>query len=212
MAASYLLMRQAAIIIVEGMVQRVGFRRFAAVAARKWKLAGYVENMQDGRVRVMVQGEPKSIAAFAKYLKKARKPIEVDGLETKKVKPLSSLKNFRIKGGPLSLEIQEGFGAMEAQFNDYRDEFRGFTGEFRDYRKEFRDFSSRTDSNFRALEQKYGEISEKLTSIMVSLAEESKRSREMLEAIREESRQGRETLAELLRLVREAVDRLPRSQ
>ncbi|MEM0328381.1 MAG: hypothetical protein QXN53_07400 [Thermoproteota archaeon] len=46
---------------------------------------------------------------------------------------LGSLRNFRIRFGPLAEELQEGFGAMEK--------------EFRDYRNEFRDFAKRTDEN-----------------------------------------------------------------
>lgn len=50
------------------------------------------------------------------------------------------LKYFRIRFGPLAEELQEGFGSMEKEFRDYREEFRGFVGEFRDHRNEFRNF------------------------------------------------------------------------
>jgi len=43
-------------IIVSGFVQGVGFRSYALRAATKLGLAGYVRNLRDGKVEVVVEG------------------------------------------------------------------------------------------------------------------------------------------------------------
>jgi acylphosphatase len=88
------------------------------------------------------------------------------------------------------------FRSFVDEFRDYREEFRGFVGEFRDYRNEFREFAKRTDENFRLILAKYGEISDKLTTILETLVRESRETREMLN--------------ESLRLLREVLERFSR--
>ncbi|MBI3023871.1 MAG: hypothetical protein HYY68_09165, partial [Thaumarchaeota archaeon] len=98
-----------------------------------------------------------------------------------------NLRHFGIKFGTVQEELQEGFGAVQTEFQDYR-------GEFRDYRDEFRGFAQRTDENFKTLGDRYGEISEKLTKI--------------LETLIAESAQTRQALNETMGLLREAVERI----
>lgn len=47
-----------------GRVQGVGFRATTASIARGFDVAGTVENMPDGRVKVVVEGEPEQVAEF----------------------------------------------------------------------------------------------------------------------------------------------------
>ena len=88
----------------------------------------------------------------------------MDRVQEKETKVVPELKHFEIVTGPLAKEMLEGFGAMESQFGDYRIEFSGFTGEFRNYRGEFQGFAQSTNENFKTLDSKYGEISQKTDS------------------------------------------------
>ena len=47
-----------------GRVQGVGFRYTAAQIARRYRVAGYVQNMPDGRVRAVAEGNPDVVRAF----------------------------------------------------------------------------------------------------------------------------------------------------
>ena len=47
-----------------GRVQGVGFRFTAEVAARKFKLSGWVSNLRDGRVEVVAEGEETALKSF----------------------------------------------------------------------------------------------------------------------------------------------------
>ncbi|MDJ0270939.1 MAG: acylphosphatase, partial [Aigarchaeota archaeon] len=64
-------------IIFDGEVQGVGFRYYVRRVARRLKLVGYVENLADGRVRVVCEGNEQSIEELVKQLKNALPPIKV---------------------------------------------------------------------------------------------------------------------------------------
>jgi acylphosphatase len=57
-------------IIFSGRVQRVGFRNFVAKNAAKAGLTGYVKNLADGRVEMVIQG--KCDAKIASFLRVVR--------------------------------------------------------------------------------------------------------------------------------------------
>lgn len=48
----------------QGRVQGVGFRYTAAQIARGHEVAGFVRNLPDGRVHVIVEGESSAVAGF----------------------------------------------------------------------------------------------------------------------------------------------------
>ena len=51
-------------IFYTGRVQGVGFRYTTARLAKRYAVAGTVQNLDDGRVRLDVQGEPDQVAAL----------------------------------------------------------------------------------------------------------------------------------------------------
>ena len=55
---------------VEGVVQGVGFRAFAAREARRLRLSGTVRNCPDGSVEVVAEGAPESLRALETALRR----------------------------------------------------------------------------------------------------------------------------------------------
>jgi acylphosphatase len=55
-------------ILVEGRVQGVGYRAFAQRRAQERQLTGYAVNLQDGRVKIRVEGEPERVEAYVRDL------------------------------------------------------------------------------------------------------------------------------------------------
>ena len=51
-------------VIYSGMVQGVGFRYTARRIAQGYDVAGYVRNLPDGTVELVVQGEPGEVERF----------------------------------------------------------------------------------------------------------------------------------------------------
>jgi acylphosphatase len=207
---------------ITGRVQRVGYRRYVLDKAQELGVAGFIENLEDGSVRLFAQAEDEVLEQFLQAVRNPPPPAIVRSVEELPARPYRKLKSFRIKYGRLADELQEGFGAMQSvfmqywdEFRDYREEFRDYRREFREYREEFREFARRTDENFRQILDKYGEISAKLTEIserltrlMEAFAEETKRSRENFEVLMRESAESREKLSTAIELLRLTVEKL----
>jgi acylphosphatase len=62
--------RSAAEIVIEGLVQGVGYRNFAQRRAQHLGLAGFVMNLKDGRVRARAEGPRPVIEEFVRVLEK----------------------------------------------------------------------------------------------------------------------------------------------
>lgn len=57
--------------IFSGSVQGVGFRFTAERLARRFPVAGYVRNLQNGKVEVVAEGEEKSVQEFLAAIREA---------------------------------------------------------------------------------------------------------------------------------------------
>ena len=57
-------------VIYRGMVQGVGFRYTARAIARNHAVVGFVRNLADGRVRLVVEGQNEEIDRYLEHLKR----------------------------------------------------------------------------------------------------------------------------------------------
>ncbi len=57
-------MRKRAHLVYSGNVQGVGFRLTAEETAREFGVVGWVKNIRDGRVELVVEGEKQALADF----------------------------------------------------------------------------------------------------------------------------------------------------
>ncbi len=57
-------------LVITGYVQGVGYRQFVKNHARQLGLTGWVQNLPDGSVEVLVQGEKKDIESLIKECRK----------------------------------------------------------------------------------------------------------------------------------------------
>ncbi|MEM2906232.1 MAG: acylphosphatase [Candidatus Bathyarchaeia archaeon] len=101
---------------------------------RSGDFEGLVRNEPDGSITVLAQDSEGHLQEFLAQIKTPPPPIAIRRLEETPTQPDPNLRYFQGAYGPLAEEPQEGFGAMQAEFRDYRTEFKGFIGEFRDYR------------------------------------------------------------------------------
>ncbi len=68
-------------VLVSGTVQGVGYRRFVQRQAEILRLTGYAENLADGRVEVVAEGEKSDLEHLLHFLKKGSTHALVDSLE-----------------------------------------------------------------------------------------------------------------------------------
>ena len=84
-------------VLVSGRVQGVGFRAFTRREARRLKLAGFVRNLEDGRVEAEVEGPGEQAEKLLKKLKKGPRAARVEKLEAKEIPPTGETAGFTIK-------------------------------------------------------------------------------------------------------------------
>ena len=70
--------KQARRFFVSGIVQGVGFRYFAQVAADRLHLSGYARNLRDGRVEVYAVGAAEQMAKLRSALERGPRGASVD--------------------------------------------------------------------------------------------------------------------------------------
>jgi acylphosphatase len=83
--------------LISGRVQRVGFRYFAQRAAARHQVAGYIRNLDDGRVEVFAEGTPESIEGFKHDLAAGPDFAQVEQVEELSLEPTGSYSSFRIE-------------------------------------------------------------------------------------------------------------------
>jgi acylphosphatase len=87
----------------------VGYRNFVRRTSRKFKVTGYVRNLEDSDVVVVCEGDKQVIEAFIKAIQECPPPISVESAEVHFSAPSGEFDRFRIKPGELSQELIEGF-------------------------------------------------------------------------------------------------------
>jgi acylphosphatase len=66
--------------VVQGRVQGVGFRYFAARAAREFGVAGWVRNLPDGSVETVAEGNAAGVERYLDTLRRGPTASRVDGV------------------------------------------------------------------------------------------------------------------------------------
>ena len=84
-------------VIVQGIVQGVGYRYFAYHEALSRNLKGYVKNLSDGTVEVIVQGEQNLVESYLEALKRGPRSAYVRKIEVKEMKSIPMVSDFTIK-------------------------------------------------------------------------------------------------------------------
>ncbi len=83
-------------IVVTGRVQGVFFRAFTQDQAVSLGLLGWVRNMLDGRVEIMVEGEKGKIERFLTSVKEGPPLAAVEGADVEWLDYVGSFDDFRI--------------------------------------------------------------------------------------------------------------------
>ncbi|MGB2959455.1 MAG: acylphosphatase [Bacteroidota bacterium] len=84
-------------VLVEGLVQGVGFRWFAARLAESSGIGGHVRNLLNGQVEVEAEGDRSLVEQFLKELKVGPRSAHVTHLHVEWKDPLHTEKRFEIR-------------------------------------------------------------------------------------------------------------------
>jgi acylphosphatase len=80
-------------LLISGRVQGVSFRAFIKEQADKLEVNGYVRNLDDGKVEVVIEGE--KVEGMIKICKKGSPLSKVENIEVEKVEN-KDFKDFKI--------------------------------------------------------------------------------------------------------------------
>ena len=83
---------------LSGRVQGVAFRYYAAVKAKEFKVSGYTRNLDDGRVEIVVQGDPKAVDDMIKWCRKGPPNAIVKDVVLVYEEPDPKLATFQVEG------------------------------------------------------------------------------------------------------------------
>jgi acylphosphatase len=89
-------MKTGAHLIVQGLVQGVGFRWFVQREANELGLTGYVKNLYNGDVEVEVEGERGLIEELIRQLKVGNRSSRVTNVQVSWLEYEEKYNNFRI--------------------------------------------------------------------------------------------------------------------
>ena len=84
-------------LLVSGRVQRVGFRAFAAGAARREGVRGFVRNLADGRVEAVGEGDREAMDRFQRALYQGPPLSKVLGIAVENAAPLQVAGGFVVR-------------------------------------------------------------------------------------------------------------------
>ena len=162
-------MKTRAILKIKGDVQEAGYRAFIMRTAQKLKLVGYVENLPDGSVRIVCEGDRKAIDEFSIKIRLKNDMVYVESVRRNFSKPKGGFKRFEVKTGDLAYEMFQGYATAGKHFNRLGQKIDN-VGQKVD------NLTVHTDEHFNKLDEKYGIVSETL----VSMNKEQTRTREEL--------------------------------
>ena len=77
--------RTGRLFLISGKVQGVGYRGFAAEAARRLGVAGWARNLADGRVAVEASGTAQQLEELEAFLRSGPRYSDVRGVEVGEV-------------------------------------------------------------------------------------------------------------------------------
>ena len=84
-------------LIVSGRVQGVGFRFFVQDRAAVEGLHGYVRNLEDGRVEVLLEGDDESMLRVESAIGRGPSGARVERVETEDLAPSGRATGFSIR-------------------------------------------------------------------------------------------------------------------
>ena len=83
-------------VLYEGRVQGVGFRFWVKEIAQGFDVVGTIENLPDGRVELVAQGEPDEVEAFLDEILESSLKSHIQRHIDREIAVEPSLKGFRI--------------------------------------------------------------------------------------------------------------------
>jgi acylphosphatase len=90
-------MRVARRYVISGRVQGVGFRYFTEAAAARDGLHGWVQNLPDGRVEILAEGEADAVERFERHIRHGPPGARVSDVQAQEELPEHKATGFSVR-------------------------------------------------------------------------------------------------------------------
>jgi acylphosphatase len=94
-------------VIARGEVQAVGYREFVRKATFRRMITGFVQNIEDGRVKIVAEGFEEELKNFLTKINVSEYQINVSGMDIKWDNASENFTNFEIIRGDKDSELFE---------------------------------------------------------------------------------------------------------
>ncbi|MBS3122769.1 acylphosphatase [Candidatus Woesearchaeota archaeon] len=84
-------------IIINGLVQGVSFRYYTKKTALSLGLTGFVKNLKDGSVEIVVRGNKDNINKLINWCKKGSEQAKVENVKIKEINLIEKFNLFEIR-------------------------------------------------------------------------------------------------------------------
>ena len=118
-------MKARATILVKGDVQEAGYRSMVSDTAQKLRLTGFVENLHDGRVRIICEGKKEAIAELCDRIRIKDEYINVTSVRKRFGKPKGEFKVFEVRTDDLAVEMFRGYVTAGKYFRSLGNKIEG---------------------------------------------------------------------------------------
>lgn len=154
-------------LVVEGEVQKVGYRDFVQRVARSLGVKGFVENLRDGTVQIVCEAEKEVLENFVKKISVKEDFIDVERVKIIETSPATGeFEYFDIKYGPLEEELGDRM-VMAVNFAKAT-------------KKEIGEMRTDMNRNFDEMAKRYDSISTALNEAVNTMKVELLKTREEL--------------------------------
>lgn len=161
-----------AVILVRGDVQETGYRALVRRTARKLGLKGYVENLLDGRVRIVCEGERETIEELCKKIRVKDGLITVTSIRKRFHEPTGEFKGFTVKTEDLISEIFQGYSTATRYFQNLENKVDGVGSDVKGVGRKVdsvdggvKSMNRDMNKRFGRLDESYGEFTSKMDSL-----------------------------------------------
>ena len=151
-------------ILIEGMIQGVGYRALIKQAARSLKLKGLARNLPDETVEIFIEGPKENIQKFLKYIHIKGKPEDILSINVTETKCFwEGEKDYQVAWKPYKgFQIDYGIEKMDIFQESTLEDHEYGKLYFSNFRTELKGFKENTATDFQTMAEKYGDISKEL--------------------------------------------------
>jgi acylphosphatase/gas vesicle protein len=170
-------------IIAKGKVQKVGYRDYVEEVARSLGIVGFIENLKDGNVKIVCEGEEAIVKKFISEINIKKGLIEVEDVQIKSISDATGeFKFFEIKYGTLEDEIGERMATAvkyaSAMWMDIK-EMKGDIKEMKSDIKEIKTDVKEMKSDIKEMKTDIKEIKQDVKEVLKKQDETVKEIREL---------------------------------